>query len=231
MNQNLTPLQNYYNDPEGYLAQHEHYLATHDPIHEVDLLIDALDIKPTDRILDIACGQGRHSNEFAKRGYVIDGVDFSTSLLDMAKQDSIALKQPPSYYFQNIEDLNLPAEYDVAYWFFPDFADINLPLAIKSISAQIKPGGTIFIDSDSLFNIIKRIGSNNPNYYFDPETLQLIDSARGIKVLYPTYPMWEEWLEANGLSVSDVWGDYDASSYTVDSPRLILLAHKSQSNN
>ena len=35
---------------------------------QVDFLIDRLELKGTERILDLACGFGRHSLEFARRG-------------------------------------------------------------------------------------------------------------------------------------------------------------------
>lgn len=39
-----------------------------DTKHQVDYLIDKLELKGNERILDLACGFGRHSLEFARRG-------------------------------------------------------------------------------------------------------------------------------------------------------------------
>ena len=39
-----------------------------DTKHQVDYLIDKLELKGHERILDLACGFGRHSLEFARRG-------------------------------------------------------------------------------------------------------------------------------------------------------------------
>ena len=46
-----------------------------DTKHQVDFLIDKLELKGNERILDLACGFGRHSLEFARRGYEVTGVD------------------------------------------------------------------------------------------------------------------------------------------------------------
>src|ERR1700738_3549385 len=49
---------------------------------EVDLLIAVTGALPTDRILDLCCGQGRHSLELAKRGFVnVLGIDRSRFLV------------------------------------------------------------------------------------------------------------------------------------------------------
>jgi D-alanine-D-alanine ligase len=49
---------------------------------EVDLLVDLCELKPSDRILDLACGQGRHALELARRGYLkVSGLDRSRYLI------------------------------------------------------------------------------------------------------------------------------------------------------
>jgi cyclopropane fatty-acyl-phospholipid synthase-like methyltransferase len=53
---------------------------------EVDFLEQILEVKPGARILDLGCGAGRHSIEFASRGYVVVGVDISPWLLRVARQ-------------------------------------------------------------------------------------------------------------------------------------------------
>ena len=40
-----------------------------DTNRQVDFLIKQLHLKGTEKILDLACGFGRHSLEFARRGY------------------------------------------------------------------------------------------------------------------------------------------------------------------
>jgi len=53
---------------------------------EVDLFIDALNLKLEDKILDLCCGQGRHSLEFSRRGFrSIEGLDRSHFLIQKAK--------------------------------------------------------------------------------------------------------------------------------------------------
>lgn len=54
---------------------------------EVDLLVSAAGLTPTDRILDLCCGQGRHCIELAGRGFHhVIGVDRSRYLVRLARR-------------------------------------------------------------------------------------------------------------------------------------------------
>lgn len=54
---------------------------------DIDLLIEATGIRTDQSILDVCCGQGRHSLELARRGYTqVQGVDRSRYLIRLARK-------------------------------------------------------------------------------------------------------------------------------------------------
>lgn len=54
---------------------------------EVEAIIAATGVQPNDRLLDVCCGQGRHSLEFARRGFRhVTGVDRSRYLIRLARR-------------------------------------------------------------------------------------------------------------------------------------------------
>ena len=56
-------------------------------VEEVDLLTRATGIERNDRILDLCCGQGRHTLELARRGYKhVSGLDRSRYLIRLARR-------------------------------------------------------------------------------------------------------------------------------------------------
>ena len=59
-----------------------------DTKRQVDFIIDKLDLKGTERILDLACGFGRHSLEFARRGYEVVGVDITKDYVEYANEQA-----------------------------------------------------------------------------------------------------------------------------------------------
>ena len=57
---------------------------------QVDFLVDKLELKGGERILDLACGFGRHSLELARRGFAVTGVDITPDYVRYATQQAQA---------------------------------------------------------------------------------------------------------------------------------------------
>src|SRR5262245_13242560 len=55
---------------------------------EVDFLVDALGLRPGDRVLDVGCGPGRHSHELARRGMEVVGLDISERFVELATTEA-----------------------------------------------------------------------------------------------------------------------------------------------
>lgn len=55
-------------------------------LQEVDFLIDLLQLPEGARVLDVGCGAGRHSLEFARRCFRPVGVDISFGLIEVARE-------------------------------------------------------------------------------------------------------------------------------------------------
>ena len=52
---------------------------------QIDSIISLLNIETDVKVLDLACGIGRHSLELARRGFTITGVDRTKSYLENAR--------------------------------------------------------------------------------------------------------------------------------------------------
>ena len=48
----------------------------------------AVTVKGTEKILDLACEFGRHSLEFARRGYDVTGIDITPAYIDYANEQA-----------------------------------------------------------------------------------------------------------------------------------------------
>lgn len=121
---------------------------------EVDVFTKAGGIKPTDHVLDLCCGQGRHSLELARRGYNnICGVDFSQLLINTAKERAVATGLDKSTNFQQGDASNIPLPshtFDVvmclgnSFGYFHSVSDDVRVL--QEISRVLKPGGRLVLD-------------------------------------------------------------------------------------
>jgi SAM-dependent methyltransferase len=61
---------------------------TEGTVSEVDRVLRILPTEGGERILDLACGSGRHSLELAQRGFSVVGVDISAELIEIANSES-----------------------------------------------------------------------------------------------------------------------------------------------
>ena len=81
---------------------------------EVDYLIELCELKGTERILDLACGYGRHALEFAKRGYEVVGVDITEIYIEDAKKSAKEMSlSNVTFVCSDIRDVLYCSEFDV----------------------------------------------------------------------------------------------------------------------
>jgi SAM-dependent methyltransferase len=77
---------------------------------EVDRALAMLGAQGGERILDMACGTGRHSHELARRGFDVVGVDISPDLLEIAEAEAESLTA--SFVAADLRQLDFDAEFD-----------------------------------------------------------------------------------------------------------------------
>jgi cyclopropane fatty-acyl-phospholipid synthase-like methyltransferase len=81
---------------------------------EVDFVVQALDLRGGERILDLACGFGRHALELARRGYATLGVDFTPAYIARAR--SVAREEQlgcAEFLCADVRSVSFHEEFDV----------------------------------------------------------------------------------------------------------------------
>jgi ubiquinone/menaquinone biosynthesis C-methylase UbiE len=73
---------------EEYFAIYGSLLSDERTAREVDGIVKLLALPQGSRILDLACGHGRHAISLAERGYVVTGQDLSEVFLNRARTDA-----------------------------------------------------------------------------------------------------------------------------------------------
>jgi len=143
---------------------------------EVDVFTKAGDIKPGHTVLDLCCGQGRHSLELARRGFTnIHGLDYSHLLINTAKERAIAAGLDKVASFQQGDASFIPFSnqtFDVVMCLgnsFGYFHSVNDDVQVlQEIARVLKPGGRLVLDlADGDF-----LRSN-----FQPRSWEWVDST------------------------------------------------------
>ena len=221
-------IRRYYGKYGAYLREHAQFLQEANVEKDAAFLVKALGLNKHQSILDIACGQGRHTHLLAHKGYSVDGVDFSVHLLSLAKKSgNKTLRHQPIFYRADVTKLAFKKKYSRAYWFFSDLANISPAKALSSISRNLKVGGRLLLDTDNLFRLIGYLSKNpKSSFTFNALRLELVDARQGLVIPYPVLPMWQTWCRQAGLRIERVVGDYQFHPYTITSHRLILIIKK-----
>jgi SAM-dependent methyltransferase len=80
---------------------------------EVDRALAMLGAQGGERVLDMACGTGRHSHELARRGFDVVGVDISPDLLAIAEADAETESLEVSFLAADLRELDFDQEFDL----------------------------------------------------------------------------------------------------------------------
>lgn len=118
---------------------------------QVDFLIKRLDLKGNERVLDLACGFGRHSLELAKRGFCVVGVDLTKDYIDFASQIAQEKGLDAEFILSDIREVSFQNEFDLvlnmgdgAIGYLENDAE-NLKI-FGVISSALRPNGKHFMD-------------------------------------------------------------------------------------
>jgi SAM-dependent methyltransferase len=232
---------------EDYLKLYRHDEGVSS--REVSAVIRMLQLEGGQRILDLACGFGRHSVILAQQGFNVTGYDLSDSFLKKAKEmaDSLLvgldLKQGDMREIPFVEEFDAVINMFTAFGFF-DREEEDLKV-LKGVYKALKPGGQFLMDvinrEFALADMNHRRWTNeNSSYmleerffdYFNSRielTNHLILPTGEVKEanysirLYTLTEMLELFNKAN-LVLTDVYGNFDGELYSAKSPRMILVA-------
>ncbi len=117
---------------------------------EVDSLLALLRVSPGAHILDLCCGPGRHSLEFARRGFAVTGVDRTQRYLDEAQSAANSERLAVELVRSDMRDFVRRQSFDAAINIFTSFgffddADDDLRVA-RNVCESLRPGSKFVID-------------------------------------------------------------------------------------
>lgn len=232
----------------------ERYSESESSRKEVDFVIEALELHPGDRILDLCCGQGRHLIDLMRRGYDVVGVDLSEYMLSKCREAASKEGLEPRLIQVDMRELPFNSEFDAIIIMFNSFgyleSDVENQKALDRISQALKPGGRLLLDH--LINrdsIQKRFGWSRSWYENDAGDFFLSEptfdsiagrmhereicirangerSESGFDLRIYTYGELEKMLGASGMVIQSVWGDRSYSPFTSESRALEIVAMK-----
>jgi len=228
-------------------------LYQHRDEEEANLLINLIEkeinLKLKSKVLDLCCGNGRHSILLSKRGYSVTGVDLSDNLLNIARKNAEINNLDIKFIQSDMKEINFNNEFDLTLNLFTSFGyfstDEENENVIKNIYRALKNKSYLVIDFLNKEYLLKNI---------EPETVSNINNSTIIQkrkivnnkvikeiiieknnnkkyfreeVILYSLNDFEIFFKRNNIILKKVFGDYYGSEFNSHSPRLILFGLKS----
>ncbi|MHB8064994.1 MAG: SAM-dependent methyltransferase [Ruminiclostridium sp.] len=122
-----------------------------DTENQVDFIVRTLELTGKERVLDLACGFGRHSLSLARRGFSVVGVDITKNYIDDAIREAKSTSLAVDFILSDIRDIKFNNEFDVVLNLadgaigYLENDEENLKI-FDVIAKALKPGGKHFMD-------------------------------------------------------------------------------------
>ena len=215
----------------------------------VQLILNNVSLKKGADVLDLACGAGRHSILFAKKGFKVTAVDLSKNLLSVAKRSAEEAGADINFIRSDIRDFSISSKFDLAVNLFTSFGYFRSDEAnfkMFRIAADHLNGSGYFV----MDYLNKRYIENNlvPLSEEDIEGGKIIQERKiegkrvikTIKILkngsdsefYESVRMYsidelKNILSETGFEIKNIYGDSDGKSFDLEtSPRIIFIARR-----
>jgi ubiquinone/menaquinone biosynthesis C-methylase UbiE len=109
-----------------------------------------LKLKKGSKILDLACGYGRHSILLAKSGFAVTGFDYSETLLSVARKEARKQSVTTRFIQGDMRTLHLDERFDAVINLFTSFGYFKNKsddeLVLKNVYNILAPKGKFVID-------------------------------------------------------------------------------------
>ena len=212
----------------------------------IDNLIDYLQIHKGSKLIDIACGKGRHAKYFNKKGMDVVGVDLSQNSINTAKKDENKNLQFSAHDMRENYQENA---FDVVTNLFTSFGyfenNKDEQKAINAMENNLKKEGILIIDFMNAKKVIANLVLNEQkminNIQFDItrqvkdgfilKDIRITDGKEQQqfqeKVKAITLADYSEFITNAGLKIIDIFGNYKLDNFDEEiSDRLILICKK-----
>ncbi|MGE3989913.1 class I SAM-dependent methyltransferase [Pseudorhodoplanes sp.] len=173
--------------------------AARKPVAEKEVLtvLRASKLRPPARVLDLACGAGRHSIAFARRGFAVTGLDYSDDFLREARRAAAGEKLPVAFVHGDMRDLRAHFEtkhFDLVVSLFNSFGYFakrsDDQRVLKEVYRILRPGGAFVINTLHAGGVAARLRVPMERGSEPVPDVFMIDRARYDKVTKETNAEW-----------------------------------------
>jgi SAM-dependent methyltransferase len=219
---------------------------------EVDFIVEQLGVPSGASVLDLCCGEGRHSVALARRGYRMSGLDLCALHLRLAWRAAKEAGVSVRWHRADMRDIPWEGEFDAVINVFTSFGYLESDdedfKVLAGVAKALKRGGRFLLDTINR-EMLVRHWQEHSWQEGDEDFLRLEDrrfdllagrqhnrvhsihpdgtrSGHEIDLRMYTLKELADMLSRAGLAVRRTWGGFDGRDYDLDSRRMIVLSEK-----
>ena len=212
----------------------------------INNLVAYLKLKKNSKIIDIACGNGRHATYLNHLGYDVTGIDLSKKNIETASKYS---KKNLQFFVHDMRKLFKKNEYDLVVNLFTSFGyfdkDSDNEKALLAIANNVKNEGLVVIDFMNVKKVLMNLIKSELKIIDDIEfkitrtiknnkilkSINITDRKEKLvfkeEVSIITLNEFSDYIKKAGLQIIDIFGNYHLESFNaLKSDRLILVCKK-----
>ncbi|HET6836840.1 MAG TPA: methyltransferase domain-containing protein [Gemmatimonadales bacterium] len=224
---------------EDYLRLYPHRDDA-DARRAVALIARTVRLQPGWRVLDVACGAGRHARAFVEAGARCFGLDLSATLLRVARQvtDAPLIRADMRQLPVRPASMHLTVNLFTSFGYFD--RDTEHRTALEEMISTVQPGGWFVIDFlnaatvrreliaeetvDLAGQTVRVTRSVSPDGRYVCKSIRAREGKHFLERVRLFEPdQISAMLEGAGARVRHRFGNYDGSAHTSDSARTILM--------
>ena len=198
------------------------------------------------RILDVACGKGRHAKYLNHLGFNVTGIDLSKNSIEFANKDS---NENLKYFVHDMRSVFKKNHFDLVTNLFTSFGYFenqeDEQTTINAMSNNLKEGGLLLIDFMNVKKVISSLVTSeskeidgikflierkyDENHIIKKIIIKDKDSDLNFQEKVRTLTLYDfdVMLKKANMKIVDLFGDYSLNEFNaIDSDRLIIISRK-----
>ncbi len=236
--------QNWFNSPYYHILYHQHDNAEAEFF--IDNLCSLLNPPALTKVLDIACGRGRHSVYLNKKGFDVTGIDLSHSNIEYARQYQ---NEHLHFYEHDMRHLLYINYFDIALNLFTSFGYFDTEKdhlnALSSFRKALNPDGILVLDYFNSAKILRNLTQKGIKQTegIDFHITKKVEKGKIIKsisfehdgksfnfqeeVAAFYFEDFQRLFKVSGFEIVNYFGDYSLNKFDeITSDRLIFICKK-----
>lgn len=234
-----------------YLYFYEDFIDESRTSYEGEFILEETGLEPGDKVLDLACGHGRHSIFLAQRGMRVTGIDLHEGFIALAQQAAVSQSLEVEFMVGDMAGIEYNRQFNGIVLLYNSFGFLDKDQGnqlIGRIAQALKPKGRLILDirNGALFPhdlsqcqvtekgndlMIDRLSYDLPSRTVTNDRIYIKDGVRydtPFTMQLYTLPEVKQLIANHNLAIEKVYGQWDKSPFNPDSKRIIALIGQSE---